>query len=85
MLFRSVLLGSGGRPDADRGLLCGGVGVVWGVQAAEGQPQVFLRGVQAQVLGVEVDQGTQQGWGTVLPQHLAAPQALLLHTAPAGA
>ena len=81
----AVLPGSGGRPDADGGLLRGGVGVVGGVQAAEGQPQVLLRGVQAQVLGVEVDQGAQQGWGAVLPQHLAAPQALLLHTAPAGA
>lgn len=80
-----VTLRNGRHAHADAFLFGDGVDGVWAVDVGEGQAQVLLHRLQAEVFGVQVDQRAQQSGGAVLAELPAAPQALLLHAAPQGA
>lgn len=77
-----VILRDGRHADADGGLLGDRMDCVGAVDVGEGEAQVLLHGAQAEVFGVQVNQGAQQSGGTLLPELPAAPQALLLHPTP---
>lgn len=77
-----VILRYGRHADADAGLLGVRMDCVGAVDVGEGEAEVLLHGAQAEVFGVEVNQGAQQSGRTLLPELLAAPQALLLHSTP---
>ena len=59
--------------------------VVWAVDIGEGEAEVLVNGAEAQVFGVQENEGEEQGGRAVLPKLPAPPQGLLFHTAPRGA
>lgn len=77
-----VTLRDGRHADADCRLLGDRMDGIRAVDVGEGEPEVLLHRAQTEVFGVQVNQGAQQSSRALLPELLAAPQALLFHSTP---
>lgn len=68
--------------NADCRLLGDRMDGVRAVDIGKREAHVLLHRAQAKIFGVQVNDRAQQHGGTLLPELLAAPQALLLHSTP---
>lgn len=82
MRLTMVTLRNGRHTDADCRLHSDRMDGVRAVDIGKRQAEMLLHRAQTKIFGVQINKRAQQHGGTLLPELLAAPQALLLHSTP---